>query len=98
MVGDIKEFLNLNEEDVLLEEHKKLINNYILNCNMLQKDCSGTMVMETATTKFGTHYTSCVWSHEDVEEGPDTCLCSQLSMMHDRIAKLRKLYARILNK
>lgn len=73
---------NWNLEGVL--KFARLINQMI----EIQRKIESCNLTTKVKSKHGVHYKECVWANDDVECGPDTCVCSYIGLNEYNIKTL----------
>ena len=58
--------------------------------NDIQRMINRYRLTQKVHNRFGQHYKECMWAQLDVTCGPDTCICTQISMDKNKITLLLK--------
>ena len=90
MEHTIEHFLK-EYDHILIDEHR----NKLLYMQTFFDKYKG---FQEVSSKYGEHYTCCIWSNNEASEGPDTCTCYLVLRYTIEFKKLVKLYERIVNK
>ena len=98
---ELKEIMLLSDECLIFINQYKgmIIEQHFEELQKLYKIVrKGEIYDEIITNKYGSHFTSCPWSDEDQNVGPDTCACFYYINAREKLTNMMKLYQRISNK